>query len=50
MNSMPILTIYRSLTSITLNEFSDIVVKAQIISLPTGDPLKLRLDIADGSF
>jgi hypothetical protein len=27
----------------------DVVVNAQIVTLPTGDPLKLRLDIADGS-
>jgi len=26
-----------------------VVVNAQIVILPTGDPLKLRLDIADGS-
>lgn len=46
---MDILTTYRVLITIALNEFSDVVVKAQIISLPTGDPLKLRLDITDGS-
>jgi len=46
---MPILTIYRALREIALNEFADVVVSAQIVSLPTGDPLKLRLDIVDGS-
>ncbi len=46
---MPILTIYRALRTIALNEFGDLVVSAQIVSLPTGDPLKLRLDIVDGS-
>jgi hypothetical protein len=46
---MPILTTYRALRTITLNEFADVVVKARIVSLPTGDPLKLRLDIVDGS-
>ena len=46
---MPILTIYRALKTIALNEFADVVVKAWILSLPTGDPLKLRLDIVDGS-
>ncbi len=46
---MPISTIYRALRAIALNEFADIVVTAQIVSLPTGDPLKLRLDIVDGS-
>jgi hypothetical protein len=46
---MPISTVYRTLLPISLREFSDIVVHAQIISLPTGDPLKLRLDMVDGS-
>ena len=46
---MPILTIYRALRTIALNEFDDLVVGAQIVSLTTGDPLKLRLDIVDGS-
>ena len=46
---MPTSLIYRSLGNIAQNEFTDVVVNAQIMSLPTGDPLKLRLDIADGS-
>ena len=46
---MPVLPIYRALSKIALREFGDVVVNAQILSLPTGDPLKLRLDIADGS-
>lgn len=46
---MPILAIYGALRTIALNEFADVVVSAQIVSLPTGDPLKLRLDIVDGS-
>jgi hypothetical protein len=46
---MPILTIYEVLRAVALSEFADIVVSARIVSLPTGDPLKLRLDIADGS-
>jgi hypothetical protein len=46
---MPILAIYRALRTIALNEFADVVVSAQIVSLSTGDPLKLRLDIVDGS-
>jgi hypothetical protein len=29
--------------------FGDVVVNTRIVSLPTGDPLKLRLDIVDGS-
>jgi len=46
---MPILAIYRALRTIALNEFAEVVVSAQILSLSTGDPLKLRLDIVDGS-
>ncbi len=46
---MPISPTYRALRQIALNEFADIVVDARIIALPTGDPLKLRLDIVDGS-
>jgi hypothetical protein len=46
---MPILTTYRALRTIVLDEFADVVVSARVVSLPTGDPLKLRLDIVDGS-
>ena len=46
---MTILTTYEALRLIALHEFTDVVVNAQIVTLPTGDPLKLRLDIADGS-
>ena len=46
---MPVLTTYRALSKIALSKFADVVVNAQILSLPTNDPLKLRLDIADGS-
>jgi len=46
---MPILTTYRVLRAIALNEFADVVVNARIVSLPTGDPLKLRFDIVDNS-
>jgi hypothetical protein len=46
---MPISTIYKALTEIALREFGDVVVQARVVSLPTGDPLKLRLDIVDGS-
>jgi hypothetical protein len=46
---MPILAVYRALETIALNEFADVVVHARIVFLPTGDPLKLRLDIVDGS-
>lgn len=46
---MPILPTYRALKTIALSEFADVIVDAQIMSLPTGDPLKLRFDIVDGS-
>ncbi len=47
---MPISTTYRKLRSMARNEFSDVVVEVQIVTLATGDPLKLRLNIVDGSF
>ncbi len=46
---MPISTTCRALETIALNEFADIVISGQVVSLPTGDPRKLRLDIVDGS-
>ena len=46
---MPILRTYKVLRTIALTEFSDIVLLVHIITLPTGGPLKLRLDIVDGS-
>ncbi len=46
---MSISTTYEMLRAITRREFGDVVVSAQVISLPTGMPLKLRLDIVDGS-
>jgi hypothetical protein len=46
---MSISKIYETLRDVSQHEFGDIVVSAQIISLPTGMPLKLRLDIVDGS-
>lgn len=46
---MTISSIYNKQQTIALTEFTDIVLKARILSLPTGDPLKLRLDIVDGS-
>ncbi len=46
---MAIWPIYKALQTIALHEFGDIVVSAAVLTLPTGDPLKLRLDISDGS-
>ncbi|MEW6405379.1 MAG: DUF6516 family protein [Chloroflexota bacterium] len=43
------LLIYNALKTIALSEFADYVVRAEIIMLPIGDPLKLRLSIVDGS-
>jgi hypothetical protein len=45
---MPISKIYTTMETIALSEFSDVAIGAQILRLPTGDPLKLRLDIVDG--
>ncbi len=47
---MSILPVYETLKTIALTEFSDIVSSAEIFTLPSGDPLKLRLEIVDGSF
>jgi hypothetical protein len=47
---MPISVTYEALVEIARNEFSDAVNEAKIILLPSGDPHKVRLDIADGSF
>lgn len=46
---MPTSTVYRTLADIARREFGDVVVNTQMLTLPTGDPLKLRLDIVDGS-
>ncbi len=46
---MPISRVYAKLQTIALAEFGDIVDNAQVMTLPTGDPLKLRLDVVDGS-
>lgn len=46
---MSISAIYAALQTLALTEFGDVVGNAIIMMLPTGDPLKLRLDIADGS-
>ena len=47
---MPTLSIYRALRSIALHEFADVVLRAEIVFAPTGDALKLRLEIVDDSF
>lgn len=46
---MLISKIYEALRTIVLHEFADVVVDAEILLTPTHDPLKLRLDIVDGS-
>ena len=45
-----IFDVYRRLYKIALEEFNDIVVKGEIIRLPSGAPLKLRLYLLDNSF
>lgn len=46
---MSISTIYNELRQIALDEFQDVVLLAEILELPSGDPRKVRLDIVDGS-
>lgn len=46
---MSSLATYTALRKIAAAEFADLVVSAQVLSLPTGDPLKLRLDLVDHS-
>lgn len=46
---MTIFDLYRSLLATAKTDYQDIVVDATIPTLPTGDPLKLRVLIADGS-
>ncbi len=46
---MPTSTIYAAMKAIALNDYSDLVISAQVLALPTGDPHKLRLAIVDGS-
>jgi hypothetical protein len=46
---MPILRLYENLQAIALAEFADIIDQARVLTLSTGDPLKLRLDVVDGS-
>jgi len=42
--------IYKRLYEIALKEFVDIVGKGEILRLPSGAPLKLRLYLLDDSF
>jgi len=46
---MPILQTYRALEQIAQRDFSNIIVQAAILTLPTGVALKLRLNLVDGS-
>jgi hypothetical protein len=46
---MHISEVYRAMKAIALSEFGDVATGAGILRLPSGDPMKLRLDIADGS-
>jgi len=40
---------YDKLARAATGEFGDVVFQARVLRLPTGDPLKLRLDIVDQS-
>lgn len=46
---MSISRLYNALAHIATSDFTDIVIGAKVLFLPTGDPHKLRLDMADGS-
>ncbi len=46
---MSISAIYNTLIDIARSEFLDVVIDGTILTFPTGDPHKVRLDIADGS-
>ncbi len=41
---------YRELSEIAIREFGDIVVKSEILKLPSGVSLKLRLYLVDNTF
>lgn len=47
---MSISAIYEELRRIALEEYGEIVVYAEVQTLPTGGPRKLRLSLADNSF
>jgi hypothetical protein len=47
---MSISATYDTLRQIASVEFDDIVVYTEVTRLPTGDPLKLRLNLVDSSF
>ena len=40
-------SVYKRLSKIALNEFSDIAIESRILSLPSGVPLKIRLYLID---
>jgi|SaaInl8_200m_RNA_FD_contig_31_1904666_length_457_multi_6_in_0_out_0_1 hypothetical protein len=40
---MAVSMIYRTLRTIALSEFGDVVVSAEILRLPSGDPKKRRI-------
>jgi len=46
---MDILSIYDALLARTEGQFSDIVIRGQVLWLAGGEPAKLRLEIVDGS-
>ena len=46
---MTISAVYDKLARVVTGEFGDVVLRARVLRLPTGDPIKLRLDIVDQS-
>jgi len=47
---MSISEAYEAVRHIALTEFSDVVVHGELLRLPSGEPLKLRLYLSDASF
>jgi len=45
-----IFSVYNKLARLATSEFNDIVAETRIITLPSGEPAKLRLAIIDDSF
>ena len=45
-----IFRVYNKLARLATSEFNDIVAETRIITLPSGEPAKLRLAIIDDSF
>ena len=47
---MSISAVYENVRGIALTEFADVVVHGDLLRLPSGEPVKLRLYLSDSSF